>query len=341
MKVAFDISPIQSAHQVRGIGSYTKNLYDQFQKDGNNDISFEFIQDPSENTDAQIIHHPYFDLFFHTLRAKNQPKTIVTIHDVIPLVFPEHFPAGIKGYINLLFQKNALKKCNAIICDSKTSKNDIIQKLSIDSRKVHVVYLAPAPHFKKITDDLFEIAKKYKLPKDFILYVGDVNWNKNLNNLVEAAYISKKNLVMVGKALTQENLPETQQVIQKIKNLKLENTITRLGYVPDQDLVNLYNLAKATMLPSFYEGFGLPVLESMACGTPVICSNVSSLSEISGKDAIFCDPSSPHDIAKQIKKVFTLSQKERQTLSQKLIKHTEGFTWEKVAKQTIDVYKAL
>lgn len=340
MKVAFDISPIHSGHQVRGIGSYTKNLYEQFQKYKNNDISFEFIQDPNENTDAQIIHHPYFDLFSRTLHSKNQSKTIVTIHDVIPLVFPQRFPSGIKGYINLFFQKNTLKKCKAIICDSKASKADIIRKLSIDSKKIHVVYLAPAPYFKKSASNLLEIAKKYKLPKDFILYVGDVNWNKNLNNLIEAIHIFKKNLVMVGKALTQDNLAETQQIIQKIKSLKLEDKITRLGYVPDKDLVSLYNSATVTVLPSFYEGFGLPVLESMACGTPVICSNVSSISEIAGKDAIFCDPSDPNDIAKQIKTVFTLSQKERQSLSQKLIKHAETFTWEKVAKQTIDIYKA-
>ena len=146
---------------------------------------------------------------------------------------------------------------------------------------------------------------------------------------------------MVGKALADNNLRETQQINEQIKNLKIENKVTKTGFVKDEDLVSLYNAAKATILPSFYEGFGLPVLESMACGTPVICSNVSSISEIVGKDAIFCDPSDPEDIAKQIEKVFDISQKEHELLSQKLIKHAGLFTWGKVARQTIDVYKAL
>lgn len=340
MRVALDTSPIESAHKVRGIGAYTKNLKDEFQKIKSRDLEFEFFTNPASPPPADVVHYPYFDLFARTLPSQKTAKRVVTIHDVIPLVFPNFFPAGIRGYINLFFQKRSLSIADAIICDSKTSKKDIVDKLSQNPDKIHVIYLAPGYIFRKIEANT-NLSKKYKLPKEFVLYVGDVNWNKNILNLLEAVSISKKNLVMAGYAATDTSLKETREINSKIRQLHIEPKVTKTGYIPDRELVEIYNLAKATLQPSFYEGFGLPTLESMACGTPVVCSNVSSLSEIAGKDAIFCDPTSPQDIAKKIDEACSLSQKERVRLSQELMEHAAGFSWQKVAKQTIDVYKSL
>lgn len=341
MKVALDISPIKTGHKVRGIGTYTKNLSQELQKHRSQNFKLEFFESPASPPPADIVHYPYCDLFKRTLPSKKTAKRVVTIHDVIPLVFPTYFPAGIRGYINLFFQKRALERSDAIICDSKTSKSDITDKLSQKPDKIHVIYLAPSANFKKLETQDENIIKKYKLPKIFILYVGDVNWNKNIPNLLEAAKIAKTHVVLVGKAFIDKDLHETLEINETIRQLGIFEKVTKTGYIPDSDLVEIYNLAKVTVLPSFYEGFGLPVLESMASGTPVVCSDVASLSEIAKGAAIMCDPSDPKDIADKITSVFALSQKEYQNLSQESQKHASQFSWDKVARQTIKVYESL
>lgn len=341
MKVAINTDPIKSGHSTRGIGSYTRNLVDQL-KESRGDIKFIFFENPTTPPPADIIHYPYFDLFFHTLPLRKKAKRVVTVHDVIPLIFPAYFPSGIRGYINFFFQKRALKKADAIICDSKTSKNDIYERLSIEKNKIHVVYLAPASIFRPVENKnkMEIIIKKYKLPNKFVLYVGDVNWNKNILNILEATQISKIPVVFAGKAFKQD-IPETKRINNKIKKLKIYKYVFKTGYIPEEDLVYLYNAASLTIMPSYYEGFGLPVLESMACGTPVICSDVASLSEIARGPAIFCNPEDPLDIAAKIKKVFNLPQSQRRLICQKSIMHASKFSWEKTASQTINVYKSL
>ncbi len=338
MKVAIDASPLKSGHSVRGIGSYTQELT----KNLKTIPQVELI--PFDNGDipsADITHYPYFDLFFHTLPIIKKQKRIVTIHDVIPLIFPDRFPSGIKGYINLFFQKKALKNTDFIICDSRTSKNDIADKLLVPKEKIEVIYLAASSSFKKIDDvkRFNSVKHKFKLPQNFALYVGDVNWNKNLRNLISSLKVSKIPLVMVGAAIVDNKVPQTQALIRLIKRLNLEDKIIRTGFVDEDDLVSIYNLARATILPSFYEGFGLPVLESMACGTPVICSDNSSISEIAGSHAIFCEPQDPQDIARKTLSVLQMSPKSRNTLSNKLINHAATFSWQKTARQTVAVYK--
>ena len=183
MKVALEISPLTSPHNVRGIGSYTKTLFEALKKEKNVEvIPFKHL---GKIPEADLIHYPYFDLFFHTMPIFGKSRTVVTIHDVIPLVFPAFFPAGKRAYINLFLQKIALKKANAVIADSKTSKADIADKLTFPNDKIHVVYLAQSSIFRPQNPKI-AIRKKYKLPDKFILYVGDVNWNKNILGLLQA-----------------------------------------------------------------------------------------------------------------------------------------------------------
>lgn len=346
MKVAIDISPLTTGHRVRGIGAYTKYLVHEFQKrsfssqNGNWGIDFEFFQNPKSPPEADIIHHPYFDLFFYTLPYKKNAPRVVTIHDVIPLVFPTYFPAGPRGYINLFFQKRSLKNTDFVICDSQTSKLDIADKLSYPKKRIKVIYLAAAEHFKRINNQyiLKNTIKKFNLPRNFVLYVGDVNWNKNLEGLIKAIKIVRIPLVMVGSALTDTKLSQTKKINKLIKKLQLEKQVFKTGFVEENDLIAIYNLADATVLPSYYEGFGLPILESMACGTPVVCSKAGSLSEIAGP-AIICDPDNPADIAQKITSVLNLSQRGREILAQKCQKHASGFTWQKVVRETAKVYR--
>lgn len=340
MKVALDISPLKSGHSVRGIGSYTASLQEALAKTKSDVQIVNFEKYPNEKVD--LIHYPYFDLFFHTLPIRKKCKRLVTIHDITPLIFPEHFPIGIKGRANLFLQKAALKNTDFVICDSESSKNDVVNFLHYPKEKIQVIYLAPDPVFKKKEiKDSQKAAEKYKLPEKFMLYVGDINWNKNLKGLLEAVSIAKTTLVMVGSALEQKDLPEVKEINTIISKLGIQKNIIKTGFIPAKDLVLIYNLASATVLPSFYEGFGLPVLESMACGTPVICSNNSSLLEISGDDAMYCDPNDPDDIAQKIVEVINLNKNSLDSLSQELINQSKKFSWEKVASEAIRVYQKI
>ncbi len=340
MKVALDISPLTSTHSTRGIGSYTKSLLNSLKKEkGIELITFEDSKDPPQ---ADVIHHPFFDLFFNTLPLGKKGKTVITVHDVIPLVFPAFFPTGPKAHINLFFQKLSLKKADGIICDSKTSKVDIENKLAIPKDRIHVVYLAQDKIFRSINNqkELSIVKQKFSLPDKFALYVGDVNWNKNVMNLIEALKFTEIPLVMVGKAIKEDMTDQSREIDEKIRALNFQQRVIKTGYVTNKELCAIYNLASVTVLPSYYEGFGLPVLESMACSTPVVCSNNSSLLEIGKDTAIFCDPADPVNIAQKINTVLNLESTNYTLLKKKSLIHAKAFTSEKVAKETIKVYKS-
>ena len=338
MEVSINTSPIDSGHSTRGIGSYTRNLIKEFKRNKNN-IRFKFFDNPKNPPKADVVHYPYFDLFFHTLPIKKSAKRVITIHDVIPLVFPNEFKSGSRGQLSYFLQKIALSKSDAVICDSQASKKDIIEKLNFPASKIFVVYLAPSEEFKCISDTKFlkKVSQKYGLPENFVLYVGDVNWNKNILNLLRAISISKVNLALVGKSFMDDSLPQVKEADQLIDSLNIKNKVKKLGFLNSKDLVAIYNLASVTVLPSFYEGFGLPVLESMACGTPVVCSNNSSLSEIGGNLAVYCDPTKPEDIADKIK--IQIKGGKNKLIQKKLTNYAQKFSWQETASNTIKVYR--
>lgn len=338
--VAIDISPKMGTHAQRGIGAYTTNLADELVK-GNWPVDFKFFTKAVSPPPASLIHYPYFDLFFHTLPIKKTTARGVTIHDVIPLVFPEHFPVGPRGKIAYFLQKLALKNTDFIICDSQASKRDIVQKLDVDQDKIAVIYLAAGKNFKKITDNskLNSVSKKLKLPQKFVLYVGDVNWNKNVQALILAISKIKIPAVLVGSALATSTLHETREIDKLARVNNISSLITKTGFISANDLAAVYNLAEVTVLPSFYEGFGLSAIESMACGTPVVCSKISSLAEIAKDAAIFISPHDPQDIAQKIEYVLNLKNDQKETLSKKLQKNAARFSWEKTAQKTVEVYQ--
>lgn len=352
MKVGLDTSPLKTNHQFRGIGTYTQNLINAFKKTQIPHFEFKLIEKRKIPQDCDLVHYPYFDLFFLTLPLKKPKPTVVTIHDVIPLVFPQHYLPGIKGKIKFQIQKFSLKNVKAVITDSENSKKDLFKYLNYPKEKIYVVPLASSEIFKpaKSTILLDRIKEKYNLPEKFILYVGDVNYNKNISGLIKAFKLlhtsqvsldsSEVKLVLVGKAFTDEDLKETQELVQLISSLKLEKKIIRLGWIPQEDLVGIYNLATVYCQPSFYEGFGLPVLEAMACGCPVVAAKSSSLPEVCGKAAIMVDPDDTDDIARGLEKVlYDISIHD--ILRKRGFEQVKKFSWEKTVKETVEVYKKI
>src|SRR3989344_566327 len=348
MKVAIDSAPLTGGHGVRGVGTYTRELTQELEKlKGEDSLIIESVDfRKTDLSKFDIVHYPYFDLFFHTLPIQKSARTVVTIYDVIPLIYPKHYPSGIRGKVNFFLQKYSLKNVDAIITDSETSKKDIARLLGVPAKKVYVVYGAPADYFNKISVDttvLRNVVVKYSLPKKFVLYVGDINYNKNISNLIKACRIAKLPVVIVGKNAVEVekfdlNHPEMSHLSEVINELKNKSLVLRLGFVQNEDLAAIYKLATVYCQPSFYEGFGLPVLEAMAGGTPVVASKTQALVEIAGDAAIFVDPKSPADMADKIRQMT-------QSLSLQLkfknlgLEHIKRFSWTKTAKLTIDVYK--
>lgn len=342
MKVAFDVSPLKSAHQFRGVGSYTKNLLDALVKLKIPNFSLELIKDGKIPSDSDVVHYPYFDLFFLTLPFLKNKPTVVTIHDVIPLIFPKNFPAGLRGKMKFLLQKKSLVSCSAVITDSEVSKIDVVRYLDFPKEKIFVVHLAPGGEFKRLKLSKSDgIRKKYQLPDKFVLYVGDINWNKNIPGLVKACESIKTSLVIVGKQ-ARENInnsshPENQDLVWLQDYCKLHTSVILTGFVFGEELATIYNLATVYCQPSFYEGFGLPVLEAMACGCPVVTARAGSLSEISGEAALQVDPHDINSIANAVKRVIS-----DKTLREKLMKKgltwVKKFSWQKTALATYRVY---
>ena len=350
MVVAIDVSPLQTGHKVRGAGFYLENLKRALIKYFPQYRYTFFVRGENLPEDVDLVHFPYFEPFFLARPVYKNYLTVVTVHDLTPIVFKKHFPRGIKGEIKWQMQKYALKRASAIITDSNCSKKDIIKRVGVSQDRVNVIYLAAGEEFKRIMNQesrIKNLKKKYKLPEKFVLYVGDVTWNKNLPRLVEAVKSLNIPLVMVGKALVSEDFDRTSpwnkdlvKVLDIIQDQKTKNKeqIVRLGFVPTEDLVGIYNLATVFVMPSLYEGFGLPILEAMSCGCPVITTKEGSLEEVAGDAAYFVDAKSTESIANGIKKVFNDGKLQKE-LSEKGLKRANEFSWKKTASDTLSVYR--
>lgn len=351
MKIAINIIPLNSTHKDRGIGYYTDNLVKNLKEDSQ--LNIQTFTNLSEVLDTDIIHYPWFDFFFHTLPVKRPAPTVVTIHDVIPMIFRQKYPLGLRGRVNLFLQTLALKNCRAFITDSETSKQDIVKYLKIKEQKVNVIPLAADDSFKVLGETRLILTKrKYKLPDRFILYVGDANWVKNLPFLIKGfkkiaddSEFSDVKLIMVGgvflKKIDDINHPELEslkKVNHLIKELKLESNLIRVGNIEKEDLVGFYNLATVYVQPSFYEGFGLPVLQALSCGTPVVSSNGGSLKEVGGEAVIYFDPLNPNALVTVLKEVIQ-NKYLQDKLSRMGIKRSHRFSWLNTASQTKLVYQ--
>ncbi|MFH1602273.1 MAG: glycosyltransferase family 1 protein [Candidatus Shapirobacteria bacterium] len=348
MRIAFDISPLESGHKIRGIGFYTRNLAHELKKlIKKTDWSFNEVNShigSKRSSLYDLIHYPYFDLFFLSLPLFKSTKLVVTIHDVIPLLYPKYYPPGAKGRIRFQIQKFLLKRIDAVVTDTKASKKDIVKYLGYPKEKIYPIYLGTDKKFQKIPNlkRYNQLRRKYNLPSKFVLYVGDVNYNKNLVRLARACKTIDTTLAIVGKQAVIEEFdkkhPEMKMWTEFLHKYKSDPDIKRLGFVKDEELVGLYNCASIYCQPSLHEGFGLPVLEAMSCGCPVVCAKTPALEEIAGDAALYANPYSSRNIASKLSLVLEES-KTKNTLIAKGYSNIKRFSWEKCARETLDVYR--
>jgi glycosyltransferase involved in cell wall biosynthesis len=284
--------------------------------------------------DLDIIHTPTLCLF----PKKPHENYILTVNDVIFKLFPEHCTHEVIQYTNLFFKRN-IAFADKIIAISNTTKQDLIDIYKIPESKIEVIYLAASEKFKPLKEkEIFQIKEKYNLFKPFVLYVGTIEPRKNIPTLLHAFSKCLKKVRDVELILAGGLGWNYDEVFNTVKILNISDKVRFLGYIPDEDLPAIYNAAKVFVFPSYYEGFGLPPLEAMQCGTPVITSNVSSLPEVVGKDGMMIDPSDENGFCRMLIKILTDDeyyqyQKEYGKERSKL------FSWKKTAEKTYTTYK--
>ena len=346
MNVVIDVSLQHRDNAYRGVGTYTRLLFDSL-KSHKSVNTVELIENGQVPPNTSLIHYPYFDLFFRTLKPHENIPFVVTVHDLIPLVYANHYWPGIKGSIRQFFQIHSLKKAGAIITDSETSRQDIHNLLQMPLEKISVVYLAADPELQRPSDDIIAKTKQdFSLNKPYLLYVGDINYNKNLPALIRSfAHLKEEtfDLVLVSRALGSKIIPEAREVHLAIADSGLEERVrvlTNVPLSPKQALAGLYAGAEWYVQPSLYEGFGLPVLEAMQCGTPVVASLGGSLKELVNEtNAVVFKPESEEQILKALRFALDLTANEKEALTRKGIQRATDFSWQKVAQQTQDIYE--
>lgn len=345
MKVAVISGASKQNDSVRGIGAHNSELFKAFEKIKDKDVEIQEVDQKDDLSKYDVVHFSVFRPFFISLpffKPKNT-KFVLTIHDLTALIYPKIYKPGIRGSIRFLINKFLIwKNVDAIITISETSKKDICRFLNVNPEMVNVIYIGPKQVIKKLQKGKWieDIKIRYNLPDRFILFDHGVNYNKNVPTLVDACRAAKISLAIVGKET--ENIGKldlNHAELSHLKNVDFSDVL-KLGYVSDEDLNKLFNLAFIYVQPSFYEGFGMPVLEAMTVGTPVISSKAQALVEVSGDACLYFDPHNVQDLVKKIN-ILSKSNKLRQGYIKKGFERVKKFSWEKSAKETLEVYKKI
>ena len=266
--------------------------------------------------------------------------TVVTIHDMSLRLYPRYHPPR-RVILNRPLVDLAARRADAIITPSESAKRDIVRFYNLDPHRVHVVYEAAAPSFTRVGDaaTLERVRARYGLGERIILYVGTFEPRKNLPTLIEAFAARRQSgelshqLVCVGPYGWL-----SRGIQEQIKRSNVAHAITFTGYVPFQDLPALYSLAEMFVYPSMYEGFGLPVVEAMACGAPVITGRTAALSEIGGGAIVEIDRIAPDELGRALVAVAD-SRDLREDLSGRGLARAESFSWQRAARESLEIYR--
>jgi len=284
------------------------------------------------------INHLCDDSMGHLGNFLDRRKTIITCFDLRPLKLCLRESGALKLH---RFSLKGLRKAARVITVSEASKRDLLQLTDCEARRIHVIPLGVTDCYKPLhePDSLEMTRQKYGLDdRIWLLHVG-LSWeHKNIEGILRALRILLQQGRNVSLLKAGEALSPHQRALAG--SLEVNDHIHSLGHVSDRDLVAIYNIADVLLMPSFNEGFGLPILEAMACGTPVVTSNVSSMPEVAGQAAVLVDPHKPEEIANAIGAVLT-HEHLRARLRNAGFKRAGEFTWERTAQKTLVVYEAV
>lgn len=270
----------------------------------------------------------------------NNCKKAITLHDIIPLRMPETVSDRYLKIFNDEMPK-IIDNCDGIITVSEFSKQDIFKEFNFPKDKIFVTHLAAESIYKPMSKCQCKknIERKYGIKSDFILYVGGFSPRKNIVGLIEAfsllpaPYRKTTKLVITGKKGLSYDM-----YLKRARDLNVQNDVIFTGFIPSKDLPYFYNASEMLVYPSFYEGFGLPPIEAMACGTPVITSSVTSLPEVCYDSALLINPNNPDDLSYAIEKVLSDSLLVL-AMVKKALTRSRLFSWENTAISTIKAYE--
>jgi len=276
----------------------------------------------------------------HLLMPLRGIPTVLTVHDLVFHLFPAYHKRLNYWYLNAAMPL-FVRRADALIAISESSKNDLMRLYGVPADKITVVYEAASPAFRPASlEKVAEVKTRYGLPERYLLALGTIEPRKNLIRLVSALRTLRQTdpdlaLVIVGSAGWLY-----QDFFQLLEKLDDPRAVLLSGFVPDSDLPAVISGATAYVLASLYEGFGLPILEAMACGTPVVCSNTSSMPELGGTAARYFDPQDTQGMAQAIAAVLHGGEL-REEMRRRGLAQAARFSWERAARETIAVYDQL
>jgi len=285
---------------------------------------------------AELFHAPHY-----VLPPLTQCRSVVTIHDCIHLRFPQYLPSRI-GYAYARGQMwMATHKAARVITVSEASKRDILRYFRVPESRIDVIYNAIDERFWQQPDaeEIARVRERYRLNNPFVLYAGNIKPHKNLERLIEAFHLLRQTPAMkdVELLIIGDEISKYASLRRAVHRHKLHKYVRFFGFVSDQTLAALYRLAAVFVFPSLYEGFGLPPLEAMASGTPVIVSNVSSLPEVVGDAALLIDPYEPAAIAEAMQRVLDNGAL-ASDLSRRGLARAREFSWERSIARVREIY---
>ncbi len=284
---------------------------------------------------VNVVHSPH-----HTAPLLNiGGQRVVTFHDLTFFILPERYPRRRLYYFRAVSWASA-KAASLLICPSLAARDDIIRILHAPPDKVRPIAEAAAPAFRVFEDPapVEALRRKYLLPERFILSVGSLEPGKNRTTLLKAFAELRRRGVAQKLVVAGQRAWKYGADFHLAEELGLKGHVVFTGYVPPEEMPALYNAADAFAFPSLYEGFGLPVLEAMACGVPVVTSNVSSLPEVAGDAALLVDPRDPAALCDALERLLK-DDSVRTDMRRRGLARASTFSWEKAARKTINVYR--
>jgi len=287
---------------------------------------------------ADLYHYLHFDAPL----GMRGIATVVTIHDLYPLTVKGYCSAPKRAYFYRVARYNA-KRAAKIIAISQHTKNDIVEHLGVAESRVDVIPQSQAPCYHPIEDRgrLEDIRRKYRLPENFIFYTGNHKPHKNLARLLDAyAHLPETIREDFPLILTGSISREARVLRERAAAMKIENHFCFTGWVDEQDLPGLYNLASLVVQPSMYEGFGLAPLEAMACGRPVVCSNSTAVPEVVGTTGRVFDPYQVEDITRALREALE-KDIDNPELREKCLRQAAKFSEKKTAELTRQCYRSV
>jgi glycosyltransferase involved in cell wall biosynthesis len=268
-------------------------------------------------------------------------KSVVTIHDCIHLRFPQYLP----NRLAYAYARSALwfatHRSDRVLTVSEASKRDILRYYRVPEKKIDVIYNAIDERFGETptADEVERVRERYQLNDPFVLYAGNIKPHKNLERLIDAFHTLRRDgLDTVKLLIIGDEISKYATLRRAVHKYKLHKHVRFFGFVPDKTLAVLYRLASVFVFPSLYEGFGLPPLEAMASGTPVITSNVSSLPEVVGDAALLIDPYDPDAIAHAMRRVLT-EPALRDDLRARGFLRVKEFSWDRSVRRVHEIYE--